>query len=213
MPVLLPSSPPAPGSGAFDLSPLVINIISGRNSRSTSKWGGKKWLLSRRGLTTKAAHPRCWWTPSREANRLRAHLGTRALLCPVSAVCHYGPGTAGVLSAHVYLCCTCPASQGHRLPSARSCLPSTSASSRHPRPCPPLTQIRCRHSASWKVAITNPIYDSQRDKTKRWRSPNKWKNVLSFNFSHQQDHLSFKIATFNRMGWVGGRESHLSFEV
>lgn len=87
---------------------------------------------------------------------------------------------------------------------------------------PPI-KMRWLSGASWKVAITNPIYDSQRDKTKRWKSLNKWKIVLSLNFIHQQDHPSFKkldeIAVLNgterggtaRMG--GGRKSHLSFKV
>lgn len=59
-------------------------------------------------------------------------------------------------------------------------------------PCRPTIKMGWLSGGSWKVAITNPIYDSQRDKTKRWESLNKWKIVLSFNFIHQQDHLSFK---------------------
>lgn len=119
-----------------------------------------------------------------------------------------------------------PASQDHRPPNLQpSCLPPYHPS-HHPGPCqPPPIKIRWLSGASWKVAITNPIYDSQRDKAKRWKSLNKWKIVLSFNFIHQQDHLSFKkeARLDSNVQWNGkgeklqargaGRESHLSFKV
>lgn len=165
-------------------------------SRSTSK------MTAKQKRADNAASAPVLSNAKRGSRSALSASGNRDWVLP--GVCYAGTNAAGVPSAPDYLCRPGPASQSPMPPRARSfCLPSSLASSSHPRPCPLPTRVR--HSASWKVAITNPICDSQRNKTKRWRRQKKGEMILSFNFIHQQERSpSFKIATFNGMGrWVG----------
>lgn len=70
------------------------------------------------------------------------------------------------LSKFTPWCTYFPAFQGQSIPNARSfSLPYNSPN--HPWPCLPPTKISRLNGASWKVAITNPIYHSQRDKNQK----------------------------------------------